>query len=467
MNKLLYTILLTAASVPAASADVPAGLTVDSLSYERSENHLLVSMVVDARQMEVGSCGQITVTPVISAGARSLTLPPFAICGRSKYILDRRRETTMQLHRSGKDARFPYSATIDYEDWMKSADLSLTTRETGCANAEVSEGRRDLARFDFRPKGFNPEAVVLMAAEEEVKHRSVKKSAYIEFPVNRYAIEPLYRSNGSELDSIKNTINIVKSDRDATIASISIEGFASPEGPYGNNERLARERTKSLAEYVRRLYSFPESLMTTSWTAENWEGLCRWLEANPGESWSAPILRLAKGDLKPDVKEYEIQHRYPEGYGYLLKNVFPALRRSDYRIDYTIRPYADVAEIAEVMRTNPSKLSLYELYRYANSLEPGSDDYREVFEVAVRLYPDNETANVNAASTALKYGNLTKAAGYLAKVGDSPEAVYLRGVLAAKQGDTASARALFESLKGMTAVRDLSREADEAISLLE
>ena len=56
-----------------------------------------------------------------------------------------------------------------------------------------------------------------------------------------------------------------------TITSLSIKGYASPEGPYANNERLAKGRTEALVDYVRNLYSFPAGLATTSWEAEDWQ----------------------------------------------------------------------------------------------------------------------------------------------------------------------------------------------------
>lgn len=86
----------------------------------------------------------------------------------------------------------------------------------------------------------------------------------------------------------------------------------------------------------------------------------------------------------------------------LLADVYPALRHSDYAIDYTIRSFTTPEEIIEVMRTAPQKLSLQELYVAALSQEPGSDLYNEAFEIAVRMYPDDPTANLNAANSAMQ-----------------------------------------------------------------
>ena len=81
----------------------------------------------------------------------------------------------------------------------------------------------------------------------------------------------------------------------------------------------------------------------------------------------------------------------------------------------------------------------------AQSLEPGSPEFNEVFDIAVRMYPDNPVANLNAANTAMSRGDYAAAEGYLAKAGDSPEATHARGALALMQGDYDRAQQLLES----------------------
>ena len=82
--------------------------------------------------------------------------------------------------------------------------------------------------------------------------------------------------------------------------------------------------------------------------------------------------------------------------------------------------------------------------------------------MAVRLYPDAPEANLNAAVTALSFDDLDNAARYLPKAGDSAEAVYARGILAAKQGDCTSARNLLVKASQMGLA-----EADAAIKSLD
>ena len=126
----------------------------------------------------------------------------------------------------------------------------------------------------------------------------------------------------------------------------------------------------------------------------------------------------------------------------MLDNYYPALRHSDYVVSYTVRPFS-VDEAKEVFRTNPKQLSLEEMYLVAQTYEPGSDEFNEVFQTAVRLYPDDPTANLNAACAEIERGDYAAASKYLAKAGDTPYAAHARGVMAMKQGDDAEARRQF------------------------
>lgn len=277
---------------------------------------------------------------------------------------------------------------------------------------------------------------------DQVKSRQVTGRAFIDFPVNRTEIRPDYRRNTTELAKIRATIDSVKNDPDITVRALTIHGYASPEGSYSNNERLAKGRTRALADYVDGLYSFPKGIIRSEWTPEDWDGLRAWVEANPIDNRDA-ILALINSDLEPDAKDARIRRDFPAQYAMLLRDVYPALRHSDYTVDFDIRQFTDIEEIKRLVETAPQKLSLNEFYLAAQTYTPGSEPYNRLFDTAVRMYPDSEVANLNAANAAMSRRDLTSAASFLAKAGDSPEATYARGILAALQGRNADALDLF------------------------
>ena len=91
-------------------------------------------------------------------------------------------------------------------------------------------------------------------------------------------------------------------------------------------------------------------------------------------------------------------------------------------ITYEVRKYTDVNEIRQVFKTRPQNLSLNELFLLSQSYQPGSPEFDEVFDVAVRMFPEDPTANINAASASISRGDLDSAAKFLNRVGDIREA---------------------------------------------
>lgn len=120
-----------------------------------------------------------------------------------------------------------------------------------------------------------------------------------------------------------------------------------------------------------------------------------------------------------------------------LEQVGDSLRKAICKIDYEVKGF-EVAEAKEVFRTRPQNLSLNELYLVANSYEPGSSEFIDVFETAVRMFPEDETANLNAAAAALSRNDIVSAERYLDKVRVRvriPEYDNAMGVLEILRGD--------------------------------
>ncbi len=460
MKSLISKIYVTAAVALAFGTNSmlhAQDVTINNLNIEKSENTLFISMDLDATALKMKSDKEIICTPVLSFGDSVRTLPRVVFAGRNRYIQNERHNTTKDgtiLSRNGKTVS--YSFTTPYAGWMETAMLSINEDPCGCGISTGNARNKDLAQLDFTPRIFDPMFVLVTPPAEIEKTRRMSGSAYIDFPVNKTEIYPDYRRNPEELASIRATIDVVAKDPDTKITEIRIEGFASPEGSYANNERLAKGRAASLAEYVRNLYSLNPELMKTSSVAENWQGLRKYVANCTLPDTAAMLSIIDDTGLAPDLREAKLKKQFPAQYACLLKDVYPGLRRSDYEISYTVSTFTIVEEIKEIMATAPQKLSVNEIYVVANTLDPESTEYREAFELAVRLFPDNETANLNMASIALQRNELEAAEKHLAKAGNSPQAVYAAGLYEAKLGKYEEAKPLLEkaAAAGVTEASD-------------
>lgn len=216
-----------------------------------------------------------------------------------------------------------------------------------------------------------------------------------------------------------------------------------PESPYTHNDYLAKNRAKTLTDYVRRMVKLPNSLFTVSSTPEDWDGLIAYIKGSNLEHKSAILAIIDDKSLNPDARELKIKKQYPSQYRFMLDTWYPALRHSDYHITYKVKPF-DVEEAKEIIKTKPQQLSQEEMFLVAQTYEPGSKEFNDVMEIAVRMFPENETANLNAAITRLNAGDADGAKSYLDKAGISPNAQNARGVYEMLKGNEKQARYYLE-----------------------
>lgn len=307
---------------------------------------------------------------------------------------------------------------------------------------------------------ITPLMVYSIPKVEVVKKSVAEGKAYIDFPVNEITIHPTYRKNSTELMAVRETVDRIVIDSTTTISSITIHGYASPEGSYKNNTRLAKGRSEALKKYLSELYYLSDSIFTVDFTPEDWEGLHRYV-ANSNMEDKQTLLDIIDSSIDPDLKNKKLASvNAGRTYAFLLKEVYPTLRRLDYTVRYSILTF-DVEKGKKLIHTRPDLLSLDEMFYIARSYGEQSEECKRVLMIAVHQYPDDPLANLNAACIALENKQPVHAKFYLVKAGDSPEAIHARGVLAAIEGDYDLARQLLmqSSAKGV-------KESDKVLEQL-
>ncbi len=445
------------------------GVTVNGPIIEHSGEYLKVGMDMDLSGLNVRSNRAVLLTPHLTNDTDSLDLPSIGIYGRQRYFFYVRNGKSMitegeeSYRAKDKPESVTYSQVLEYPEWAAGSSLKLHLRwsEYGCCNTLLDQLDGLLYTEVI---AFYPELIYLRPQGVAEKARSLSGSARVEFVVDKTDIRPSYRNNVAELGKITASIDSVRRDSDVTITRLYLKGYASPEDTYAHNTDLAKGRTAAVKEYVKGLYDFDESVFETDYEPEDWEGLREYVEATDKLGNKDKILELIDSDLEPDAKEWQIRFGYPTDYAYLLKNCYPALRHTYYEVNYVVRTYTDIEEIRRIFEDHPNKLSLNELYLLSQEYEPGSEEFLEVFETAVRMYPDDEAANLNAANAALRRFDAKKAGKYLAKAGESGEAEYARGVCAYWESDYDAAIGHFRSAqeKGIEQAADVLEKLEDA-----
>lgn len=453
-KQILIAVMSLGMATVAYSDTAVEGVTIDEVKMEHSGRFMTVDMNMNLSSLKVSGNRAVLLTPKLVNGADTLNLPSIGIYGRRRYYYYVRNgesmlsgKDEMSYKASDKPTNISYNIIIPYEEWMNGAVLTVHRSDYGCCNTLLARQSGRICDFN-ESVSFFPELVYVTPVAEMVKSRTLEGSAFIDFPVNKTTIYPEYRRNTGELGKIQATIDSVRDDRDIIITQVWLKGYASPESPYAHNRDLAIGRTEALKQYINQLYNFSDNIIVTDYEPEDWAGLRRYVE-HSNINHKEEILLLIDSDTDPDVKEQKIKANYPEEYSFLLQNCYPSLRHTDYRIAYNIRSYNDVDEIERIMHTQPQKLSLNEFNIVAQKYEPGTDEFTEIYETAVRIFPFDKTANLNAANAAMRREDNATARRYLARAGDSPEAIYARGALAIREGDYDRARTYLEQAKSM------------------
>ena len=415
---------MTFSVVGSLSAQKVAGsqVQIDNQAVSLSADaQLQVGMdVVIPADMKLNSNTKLTLTPILSRkddNGVQTQLPAIFVYGRVRQLIDERagnlsKEAFEILRRENETSQtIHYNARIPYEKWMNGSVLQLQATLQECADCKKEEDLASLNPVMLERYAVQP-SISFVKPAAEVKVRAEKGSAYIDFPVNKTKIYPDYRRNPYELEEINRTINVVRENADTKITSISLHGYASPESPYSNNTRLAIGRAAAIKQYLMDKHGLSADIITSTYTPEDWEGLREYV-ANSNIALKDKVLEIIDSDMSDlDAKENRIKALDMKTYQDLLRDCYPALRHTDYVIWYSVRPF-NLEETKEMLKTRPQLLSLEEMYLVAQTYEEGSEEFNEVFDIAVRMFPQDPTANINAAAMELKRGNVDQAKRYL------------------------------------------------------
>ncbi|MDO4165537.1 MAG: DUF3868 domain-containing protein [Bacteroides sp.] len=460
----LITLFLSTFTATAQTAERDSSIHVGSSRLYRMGQSLVVSMRIDITR-NLPSNESVELIPQLSDSLGNFVqLPSVYVNGRRQHLFFH-RETARHAkkgyeeirRRNGQPQSVSYLRSVAYSPWMRHASLDLVEKACGCG-VPHSVSSAYLTRLNLLPD-IRPQVAFITPQVEERKLREESGRAYLDFPLNETTIYPDYRNNPAELAKISRSIDLVKNDTNVVISCIGIHGYASPEGPYKNNDRLARERTRTLKEHVCSRYAFSDTLLTTRYTAEDWDGFVRLLSDTALSDSILPhraeLLRIATGKDAPDRKEQKMRRRYPADFAFILEEWMPALRHSDYTIHYVVRPFT-VEQARRVFADNPKNLSIEEMFRIAQTCEEGSTEYNDIFMTAVRLNPDNPVANLNAACISFLQGDVKSGRLYLEKAEDSPQKTLLQGIVCMMEGNYDEAESLFQQAReaGLTEAAD-------------
>lgn len=433
------------------------GISVTQHTFRQQGDSLLIDIELDLNNLELSSGRALTLTPVLAGKETGQPLPGILLNGRNRHKVFVRDVSLGKadpdtyyavIKMTGKqDKTLRYRQSLLYAPWMAKSSLMLNEDLCGCGGHTAESVTEEL--FAMVPPDpekeyhVQPMYCYVVPTPEKIKKRTELRDVFLHFPVNKVVIYPDYFDNKAELNRTEEMISKINSDRNLHIRKVVIRGYASPEGSVPSNCRLSEGRAAALKNYLAPRFKGNKLPMTSESGCEDWEGTIRLLAASDIPGRDALLDAIRRGD-RSDRAEQAL--RTIDGgvpYARMLKDIYPKVRRVVCSVDYTVREFT-VEEGRELIKTQPELLSLHEMYRVADSYPENSPEFIAAMQTAVRIYPHEETARINAATVALAQGDYDRAKEYLKQTGTSGEA-YLNtyGVWLMLTGDCTEAKTYF------------------------
>ncbi len=408
-----------------------------------------LSMTVDLSETKINTQHTVALTPVLVSadGSREAAFPPVVIDGktRNKIYLRAQRLESVKIppyhsdsakviirRRNGQQQDYAYTASVPYERWMLGGRVELREEIHGCANCHEGRSAEELGEQYRMQTAYMPAYKIdtIAPEPEPVKVRAETRTARLQFRRDSYKILPDFKNNRVELDTVSNSIGRVAHNDDVTITGIYITGYASPEGSMAHNMKLSENRARALADYISRHDAIAPELLHVAWKGEDWEGLVRELDNCPDLPKRDEIRAIiGRYPNERDFCEKQIRQLVPSTiYQQLLREVYPALRRNEYRVEYNVRNF-DLEEARRMIDERPDLLSLSEMYKVAGSYGKGTPEYDRVMAVAMRYYPTSPAALNENARIAIARKDYAAAAALLEKAGKTAQTAELLNTL--------------------------------------
>ncbi len=388
----------------AQSRSYEGGITVNPVRLEQKGDFIHVDIDFVLNNVKVKSARGMDLIPRLVTSGRTLNLPKVSIKGRDEYLAYERGLALM----SAKEKR-SYEKPYIVEKAGKLRNDTIRYQYLVPFESWMKDARLDVQRDEC---GCGETA--LMNIEEFGK-------VTLERVWTPYVVAPQFAYLQPKAEEIKQRDVQAECFLDFEVNKVNIR----PE--YMNNPQ------------------------------ENWDGLEKALETIELEYKDEvlDIIRNIPIEKGRETKLMQLHGGTP--YRYLLKYIFPSLRVAICKVNYEVRDFS-VEEAKEIIKTRPQNLSLNEMFLVANTYPTGSQEFIDVFETAVRMYPQSEIANINAATAALSRNELVSAERYLGMVNSNknlPEYNNAMGILMLMKGDYESSKKYlkFAEQSGLDAAR--------------
>lgn len=275
-----------------------------------------------------------------------------------------------------------------------------------------------------------------LAPDSFQRVREEKQEAGIKFLVNQANLRKSELQNNSIQEFVRMLKRINQDRERLNLRNVEVKAYASPEGGFAFNDKLANKRQATGETYVKgQLKANKISTgIDAGYTAQDWDGFQRLVQASNIQDKDV-ILRVLSMYKDPQERETQIRNM-SEGFRELAFAILPELRRARLIINYETIGRSD-DEITAQYKQDASKLTADELLYLATLVD--ENEQAKVYETTAKLYDKDYRAYNNLATLAIKKGDKDTALRYLEQAlridSNASEALANMGLLYLSEGN--------------------------------
>ena len=357
---------------------------------------------------------------------------------------------------------YSMKSAFDYVPDMLQSELWLTfdakvgKKQVEVPAVKVADGVIATGEL-YRRTLSSAQAALAQDAFQRVSEQ--KQEANVKFLIGQAQLRKSELQNNSVKEFVRLLNEIAKDQEGKVIDQVEVSAYASPDGGYDLNEKLAGKRQDVTAKYVEDLLkkSKNEASVDAKYTAEDWEGFQQLVAASDIQDKDV-ILRVLSMYKDPEEREQQIK-AISSAFRELADGILPQLRRARMIINYQLIGRDDDQIMAQIA-SDPRQLSVEEMLYGATLYDNDLDKQEQVYKTTTEIYPNDARAYNNVAMIEYAKGNDSEAQKWLEmalqKQNALPEANANLGLLALKQGNVDEAEAYIAKASSANGLQEVA-----------
>ena len=239
--------------------------------------------------------------------------------------------------------------------------------------------------YSFAASQLNDSAYL---PKPEMQLRDSKGEVNLRFPIEKAAFDPKDPNNIEEISKMREQIEMISADKDATLHSLIIDGTSSPDGRYKTNLQLAKNRMDYAVKYLSSLIPERARLgmkFASNATVAPWSKVVDLLRADSLNEEARQVEDITKRWSNIDEQSYRMR-KLPFYRSLLINKYLPRLRHVGYVMNYSVFRQLTTDEIRQLYAADYKQLTKYEYFRLYRA-ESDMAKRETILRQALEIYP--------------------------------------------------------------------------------